>query len=121
LSALWIKNKNGKLKMLGNIFKEKALKITAETNSFNYKLLVKAWLIFFTAALFLIFQQYMGAFYGLFSSEIGHFLTVNNEQVSYLSGLFFCAFAVMQIPAGLILLLSKVKCNCLIKYNFYDE
>jgi hypothetical protein len=46
-------------------------------------------------------------------------------------GIIVVTQAIAEVPTGIlgdklgrkfsIMLLSKVKCNCLIKYNFYDE
>jgi MFS family permease len=88
--------------VFANTFNFKIRKTSKKIAETNCGLLAKAWLIFLTAALFLVFQQYMGAFYGIFSSKIGFLLSVKSEQVSYISGLFFCSFALMQIPAGLM-------------------
>lgn len=61
------------------------------------------WLIWLSMAVFVVLQQYTGTFYGLTSASLEKLYSASKSDISLMAALFFLAYGIMQIPAGLIL------------------
>ena len=61
------------------------------------------WIIWLAAAVFVIFQQYTGTFYGLTSGQLEKWYEATKGDISLMSACFFLTYGLMQIPAGLIM------------------
>jgi nitrate/nitrite transporter NarK len=63
----------------------------------------RPWIIWLAAAVFVIFQQYTGTFYGLTAEQLQKWYAATKGDISLISACFFLTYGLMQIPAGLIL------------------
>ena len=61
------------------------------------------WIIWLAAAVFVVFQQYTGTFYGLTAEQLEKFYTATKGEISLMSACFFLTYGLMQIPAGLVM------------------
>ena len=61
------------------------------------------WIIWLAAAVFVIFQQYTGTFYGLTAGQLEKWYEATKGDISLMSACFFLTYGLMQIPAGLIM------------------
>lgn len=61
------------------------------------------WLIWFAVSVFVIFQQYVGTFYGLTTEQLAKMYNVSKDNITLMAGVYFLSYGLMQIPAGLLL------------------
>jgi len=63
----------------------------------------KAWSIWGVGMLFAAFQLFTGMVFGVVSEEIAAQFSIQSSEVSKISSLYYLAYGIMQIPAGLII------------------
>jgi MFS family permease len=61
------------------------------------------WIIWLAAAVFVVFQQYTGTFYGLTAEQLEKWYAATKGEISLMSACFFLTYGLMQIPAGLVM------------------